>query len=239
MMHMPSLATRRQQPEIMDQPGLENAEHQEALRGLARINTISGSAGILWRALRPLAKEKSGRPLRVLDVATGGGDLPIRLALRAQRAGLALSFAGVDISPTAIAHARKQAAHRGADVDFFPLDVLGAPLPAAYDVITSSLFLHHLEAAQGVELLRRMGQAARLAVFINDLVRSRLGWWLALAATRLLTTSAIVHVDGPRSVEAAFTMAEARQLAEKAGLENACVRWRWPFRFLLEWRRPP
>jgi hypothetical protein len=57
-------------------------------------------------------------------------------------------------------------------------------------------------------------------------------------ATRLLTTSYVVHNDGPLSVEAAWTMAEAQRLAEEAGLPGARISWRWPFRFLLTWRRP-
>jgi hypothetical protein len=60
---------------------------------------------------------------------------------------------------------------------------------------------------------------------------------LAHVAGRILTTSDVVHVDGPRSVEGAFTMEEARALAERAGLHGATVRWRWPFRYLLKWDR--
>jgi hypothetical protein len=53
----------------------------------------------------------------------------------------------------------------------------------------------------------------------------------------VLTTSAVVHVDGPRSVEAAFTLEEVRALADQAGLENATLARHWPYRFLLAWRR--
>ena len=83
-----------------------------------------------------------------------------------------------------------------------------------------------------------MGAAARRAVLINDLARSTAGLMLAHVATRLLTRSPVVHVDGPRSVEGAFTAEEARQLAERAGLHGSTVGRRWPFRYLLMWRRP-
>ena len=68
---------------------------------------------------------------------------------------------------------------------------------------------------------------------------ARLGYLLALIGTRVLSRSPIVHVDGPRSVRAAFTVFEALQLAEHAGLHGATIGWRWPFRFLMEWRRQP
>jgi hypothetical protein len=60
----------------------------------------------------------------------------------------------------------------------------------------------------------------------------------AQLGSRVLTTSHVVHVDGPRSVEGAFTRAEALALAERAGLNGARVSRRWPFRWLLTWRRP-
>jgi 2-polyprenyl-3-methyl-5-hydroxy-6-metoxy-1,4-benzoquinol methylase len=233
------LALRDMQPEIMDQPGLETAEHQNALRGLARINGICGSAGALWRPIRRLAEAKRVRPLRVLDVGTGGGDVLIRLQRRARRAGLSITFAGADVSLTAIEYARQNAQHADEAIDFFQLDALRCPLPDNYDVIMCSLFLHHLAADQAVDLLRRMGQAANSMVLVNDLVRSRLGYLLAWLGTRVLTTSPLVRFDGPLSVRAAFTMAEARQLAQQAGLRDATISRRWPFRFLLEWRRQP
>ena len=44
--------------------------------------------------------------------------------------------------------------------------------------------------------------------------------------------------DPLRSVRAAFTMEEAIALTERAGLPDAAVTRRWPFRFLLAWERP-
>lgn len=223
---------RRREPEIMDQPGLDAASHAAALRGLGRINVLSACAGMLWRPLRALAK--TVKPLRVLDVATGGGDVPIRIA---RRAGGALELSGCDKSATAIAFAQCQAERAGVGVRFFRLDVLKDPIPDGYDVITCSLFLHHLDEDDAVLLLGKMGAASRY-VLVNDLARSRRGLVLAHAATRLLSRSSVVHTDGPRSVVAAYTPAEALALAERAGLNGATVVRRWPCRFLLTWSRP-
>jgi 2-polyprenyl-3-methyl-5-hydroxy-6-metoxy-1,4-benzoquinol methylase len=237
MAFLANLTQRDKQPEIMDQPGLEHSRHQTALRGLARINWISLSDRILWRSIERLARQNAKAKLRVLDIATGGGDVPVRLCQRARRAGLAIEFAGADINSTAIDCARACARRDGTDVEFFQLDALQQALPTGYDILTSSLFLHHLETPQAIELLQRMGQAAGTMVLINDLVRSRLGYLIAWIGTRVLSRSPVVHEDGPLSVRAAFTIVEARQLAEQAGLLGATVGWRWPFRFLLEWRR--
>ncbi|MBX9582367.1 MAG: hypothetical protein K2X87_18855, partial [Gemmataceae bacterium] len=84
----PSLARRERIPERMDDPGLDPAEHRRALAALARINRWSRSAAVIWRPIRDFARS-AGRPVRVLDVATGGGDVPKALAEKARRAGLA------------------------------------------------------------------------------------------------------------------------------------------------------
>jgi SAM-dependent methyltransferase len=230
------LQQRQCVPEIMDQPGLEPGQHHHALRGLSRINLLSGSAGILWPPLRDLAVGLA-RPLRVLDLASGGGDIPLRLWCRAQSRGLSVVVDGCDISPVAVEHARAAAARAGAACRFFVLDALRDPLPEGYDAIVCSLFLHHLDDDEAVSLLGRMAEAARHLVLVNDLARSEMGLILAAVATRLLTTSAVVHVDGPRSVRRAFTPAEALQLARRAGLASATAGRRWPCRFLLAWRR--
>jgi SAM-dependent methyltransferase len=235
---LPSLSRRRLRGEVMDDPGLDPRRHRGALRGLARINLFSRSAGILWPALAALAREVSPRPLRVLDVATGGGDVPIRLGRRARRAGLAVRWDGCDRSPVAVAYAAARARRAGAPVRFFVADALAEPFPAGYDVVMCSLFLHHLDGGQALAFLRRAGAAAGRMVLVNDLVRSRAGLLLAHLGTRLLSLSPVVHADGPRSVEGAFTPAEVRDLAEAAGLRGAAVARRWPCRFLLTWRRP-
>jgi 2-polyprenyl-3-methyl-5-hydroxy-6-metoxy-1,4-benzoquinol methylase len=238
MIPLRTLRHRRRQPEVMDQPGLDEGQHFHALRGLERINRWSFSARVLWAPLRALAAETPGRPVRVLDVATGAGDLPIRLWRKARKAGVALRLDGCDVSIQALAFARRRAAEQQADVSFFPLDVLNDPLPAGYDVLLSSLFLHHLDEEPAVRLLRNMAEAAGRSVLINDLERSPLNYTLVYAATRLLTTSRVVHIDGPLSVQAAFTLGEVHALARQAGMAGATVARRWPCRFLLNWKRP-
>ena len=181
--------------------------------------------------------EDRSRPLRVLDVASGAGDVAVALAKQAEKAGLPVHIVGIDISPIAVEHARRRATAAGAAVDFEVHDALAAPLCQQFDVVMSSLFLHHLSRASAVKLLAYMAHTAERAVLVNDLRRSRAGYLAAQAACRLATRSPIVHVDGPRSVAAAFTLDEVRTIAAEAGLEDATIHRRWPFRFLLAWRR--
>ncbi len=231
------LSRRQRRPELMDQPGLDAGEHIHALRGLARINRLSRSDAILWPAIERVARTHPGSAIRVLDVASGGGDVAIALAKRASRAGLDLEVEGCDVSPEAVRYARRQADRSGLSLRFFNLDVLNEPIPAGYDVVTCSLFLHHLAEADARSFMRNAAGATSRLFLVNDLVRGPVGYLLAWSACRLLTRSPVVWHDGPVSVAGAFTLAEVRELAESAGLAGVTLTRHWPHRFLLTWSR--
>ncbi len=229
----------------MDQPGLDPAEHERALAGLRRINAISRCSASLMAPIRELAASQPGQPLRVLDLACGGGDTAIDLALMAQRSAIPLILEGCDLNPEAVSIAAANARRRGAPVRFFAADALaeswplgpGAASPEGYDVVLTSLFLHHLDNADAERLLALMAQRARRLVLVNDLIRSPLGFALAWSGTRLLSRSPVVHIDGPLSVRGAFQLAEVAAMAERAGLAGAELRRCWPERYLLRWSR--
>lgn len=221
----------------MDQPGLEPEIHARALRGLSRINSWSGSVAALWRAIAPCLLQAPGRTWRLLDIASGGGDVPIGLWKRAQRRGVNLIVQGSDVSPTAVQDARNRAHRARADVAFALVDALAGDLPEGFDIVTSTLFLHHLNDDEATAFLRAMGRAATRRVVVDDLRRSLPGMALAVAGTRVLSRSPIVHVDGPRSVAAAFTPREALALAKSAGWIDPEVKTHWPCRYTLSWNR--
>lgn len=231
------LSERDRQPELMDQPGLEPKLHHQALKGLQRVNAISGCVRSIWKPIEAFCLQNDGRsrPFRVLDVASGGGDVAIGLAESARRSGLDVQVDGCDISETAIAYAQEKADFRGASVSFFYADALNDGLPDGYDVICCSLFLHHLDEADVIQLLKTMRQQTQEMIVISDLLRSRLGYALCWAGIRLLTRSRICHVDGPLSVRAAFTVNELKELATAAGMESMKLSRLWPQRVLMQW----
>jgi 2-polyprenyl-3-methyl-5-hydroxy-6-metoxy-1,4-benzoquinol methylase len=233
------LKERRREAEIQDQPDLDTRHLHAALVGLKRINFWSGTHKALWPALRALASEAEAPCLSVIDLATGAGDIPISLWRRARREGLDLEIAGCDVNPRTVAFAQELAAKKKAPVNYFTWDILRKDLPRRFDVVTCSLFLHHLDDEQAVRLLRRMARTAARMIVVSDLRRSVRGLILAYLGTRLLPTSSVNRVDSLRSVRAAFTLAEARRLADRAGLAEATLTTHWPCRFLLSWRRSP
>jgi 2-polyprenyl-3-methyl-5-hydroxy-6-metoxy-1,4-benzoquinol methylase len=234
------LAERDRQPELMDQPGLDRETHRRALDGLRAANVISRTSQVIWRGIRDAGiAPDNGRPLRILDIATGGGDVVIGVARLAARHGVAVETHGCDVSATAIEYAQSVANQAELfGIKFFRLNALVEPLPEEYDVLMTTLFFHHLGNDDAKQLLGRMAKMARRCVLVDDLYRTRLGYFYAWAGGRLLTRSHIVHTDGPLSVSAAFTIPEFRQLAQDVGLRDVQFRRHWPQRFLMSWKKP-
>lgn len=227
--------TRRCANEFMDDPALDKDLHGAALDGLARINRFSNSARLVWDPMAALARKHGLPQLSLLDVATGGGDVPIKLCQRAMTNGLDLRVTAIDKQATALEVARRRARCAGVSIDFHECDALSDAWPKGFDVVICSLFLHHLRDEQALALLQKMASAARRLIVVNDLARSAAGYVTAWVGTRLLTRSTIVHADGPLSVRAAFTPAEMEALARQAGLSGAVVQSRWLFRFVMTW----
>ncbi len=217
----------------MDDPALDAGQHLDALRALSRINALSRTAPQLAAAVRRLTPRRrpEARPLHVIDVACGGGDVTLDLA---RRLGPGYRVTGIDVSPRAVARAAGLAARTGVVATFEVCDVLAAACPRC-DIAVSSLFLHHLDDGPAGTVLRGMAAAATVGGVVSDLVRSRRGLALAYLATQVLTTSHVARVDGPRSVRAARTLDEVRSLLGAAGLHDARLRRAWPERVVIEW----
>jgi 2-polyprenyl-3-methyl-5-hydroxy-6-metoxy-1,4-benzoquinol methylase len=146
------------------------------------------------------------------------------------------------VSDVARAATRRAAGEAGLPVHVFDADVVRGALTqdgseGAYDLVTTSLFLHHLDWPQGVRLLREMARTARRTVLVQDLRRTRLGYGLAWLGLHTLTRSQVARVDGLRSVQGALRLAEVREMCTEAGLDGAIIERRLPQRFTVVWRR--
>jgi 2-polyprenyl-3-methyl-5-hydroxy-6-metoxy-1,4-benzoquinol methylase len=128
---IPSLRERIREPELMDQPGLNAFRHVKALLGLERLNRWSRSDAIVWPQIcRILSRRRQG--IRILDVASGGGDVPIALWQRARELGHPVEIHGWDKSAVAVEHARRHAAECDAHVQFHEADALTTTFPRGF-----------------------------------------------------------------------------------------------------------
>ncbi|MEL6111027.1 MAG: methyltransferase domain-containing protein [Planctomycetota bacterium] len=221
---------RHLQPEWMDEPDISPELHLAALRGLTRLNALTGVAGPMYRHLRALAHHNEGR-LHLLDVASGSGDLPIAWAKRARRDGIQLRITTVDISELAVRVQTERAEQAGVEINAIQRDCLADGLPDGFDVCTNSLFFHHLEDEEGKRLAKFMVQSAD-HFLACDLERSRLNWALVRMGAHLATRSPVVHVDARRSIEGAYSKREFETLLESALGRSVPVRRVLPCRMI-------
>jgi SAM-dependent methyltransferase len=221
----------------MDDPRLDQSLHIEALQGLQALNRLSGSASSLWFEIRNIKPQPGNPTVRILDIASGSGDILIALAEFARHTKTNFEFVGADISPTAVSQATEIAQSKNVDVKFFELDVMRDDIPEGFDVVMTSLFTHHLDPDDVIKLLQRMKSSNTRYILVNDLVRSQISYSLVWLATRLCTRSPVVHFDGPVSVRASYTLDEMKNMALQAGLDGCQVSLLAPFRQQLFWKR--
>ena len=153
------------------------------LRDLRRINRHLGGIELSATAIEALAAHRG--ELTMLDVGTGGGDIPLGLLQAADRRGRHLAVMGIDSRPEVVAAARLAAQAASVDPERLEIQVAdGRAIPfsdRSYDVAHASLVLHHLSPDDAVALLSEMGRVARLGVVVNDLDRGRVAWLRRLA----------------------------------------------------------
>jgi ubiquinone/menaquinone biosynthesis C-methylase UbiE len=95
----------------------------------------------------------------VLDVGCGTGTLAI---LAKERVGAKGAAHGIDASPEMIARARRKARRAGLEVSLQEATVEAMPFPAqTFDVVLSTLMLHHLPRSVREQCAREMRRVAR------------------------------------------------------------------------------
>src|SRR5271163_4368774 len=129
------LSQRIMTPEIMDSPGLSEAQHIQALRGLEHINNVSDPDRIIARPILEFARKRDLMQIKILDVACGGGDVPLSVARRLIRHGIYVELTLLDMSQTALQHAQSLAQNAGIPVQTICGDALHAPISGPFDVL--------------------------------------------------------------------------------------------------------
>ena len=205
--------------ELLDGPLDDPVALTANLRDLRRVNRWLGGVHLSEAGIEALAAHRD--ELTLIDIGTGGADIPVALLERARRRGRRLAVVGVDSRPEVLAAAAfATPGLPSADgLELVVADGRTLPYPdRSFDVAHASLVLHHLAPDDAVALLREMGRVARLGVVVNDLDRSRLGWVGAWLLGHLLTTNRYTRHDAPLSVRRAYKPDEMAAMLRRAGL---------------------
>ena len=245
---------RSYEPELMDREGNTYEEQAGNLRDIARVNRWLGGIATLRRPLREMIRRDGLAAFTLLDVGTGGGEVPQALVAWARRSGIEARAAGLDLDPHMVRYARERtgrerrrggtdgtaAGDGGPDTKGpGPLCLLRAdgfrlPFPdASFDFVTSSLMFHHFTEPDAARLLAELARVSRRAVVVNDLARHRIPWAVITVLAALGGTRMVRH-DGPLSVLRGWQPPELLALATAQGLAHrARVRRLFPYRLVL------
>lgn len=230
---MRKLRRRSDEQELMDDLSLTGEELRRNLRELEVINSWLGGYMVVLDALDKLAAKHLAQPLRIADIGCGGGDTLRRIARWARRKKIAVELMGVDANDFTVQYAR-QRCQAYPEIRIEQHDVFSEAFARQpCDIAVCSLFCHHFTDAQLVRLFGQLHRQARLGVIINDLHRHWLAYYSIKYITRIFPSSPLVRNDAPLSVWRAFKRGELQELAQRAGVQNFELRWRWAFRWQL------
>ena len=230
--------------EWMDRPDADPELLSNTYRQFSVINRLlSGWKTIYQREIRPTARELN-RPVRILDIGCGGGDILFALHQMCKKDGIVAELTGIDpdkrsidfasgrvsdgairfFHQTASEHAFEQASELATEL---------ANSGERYDYVISNHLLHHLQDEEVRKLASDACDLALHQVIFNDISRSAIGYLLFQVTTPLLFRRSFISKDGLISIRRSFTRDELAQLLG----EKWSVRPMVPFRLLAVYSR--
>jgi 2-polyprenyl-3-methyl-5-hydroxy-6-metoxy-1,4-benzoquinol methylase len=203
--------------EMMDREQPLSAELERDLERIRQLNRWFGSyhlvLGFIRKWIRPADK------LRVVDLATGSGDIPRLIADYARKISARVEIDALDRQPATLEIARSLSADYP-EISYREANILEWDSAEAYDITLCTLALHHFSNEDAVRLLRRCFQLSKRFVLVSDLRRS----FSLIAGVYLLTTlffrEPMTRFDARLSAIRAFSFSEIGDLALGAGWEN-------------------
>lgn len=202
--------------ELMDDPACDLAMLERTYERFGLVNAVvSGHRAVYRRWIRPRLRRRAavGDVGRMLDVGTGGADLPRRVLRWARADRLPLEVVAIDPDERAIGFARRRPAATGLELRAVSTrDLVDAG--DWFDVVVSNHVLHHLTGQELGALLadsERLMAPGGVAVH-GDIERTRYGYaafWLGtLPFEPNLLRGSFIRPDGLTSIRRSHTAPE-------------------------------
>jgi SAM-dependent methyltransferase len=201
----------------MDQP-CSYDDLRACLRSIAQVNRLTRAyhPTLHWLNHVYHVLPRQSKPVHIVDVGCGYGDMLRRIHLWAQERNLPVKLTGLDLNADAIRAARE--ATVPGIITFLSGDAYEFQPPEGIDLVINSLLMHHLPDDEIVELINWMESVARLGWFINDLHRQPLPYHFFRIFARFTTWHRFVKHDGPVSILRSFRTEDWRRLCRAAAI---------------------
>ena len=218
--------------ELIDTGDYTAQEYEGCLRELRRVNHYLGDTQALRKTLLREIENKNPPQFSVLDVGAGSGELLRAIAERAKGERSA-RLVGLELNARS-ARAILEESKGFAEIFSIRADALRLPFAdASFDYAICSLFTHHFTDEKVVRILSEMKRVARRKIFVIDLHRHALAYFLYTTAGKLFLYNRLIRHDGALSILRSFKPDELKDLAAAAKLENVSVERHFPFRLVL------
>jgi len=204
-------------PELMDRPQPVSPELEADLRNLTSLNRHFGSHRLARRFLSRWFQP--GGCYRVLDLATGAGDLPRVMVDWARPRDIKLRIDAVDANVATLEIAQRASADYP-EIEFLRANVLTYESKQTYDMVCCSLALHHFSEDDAVTLLGRCRALSHRFTLVSDLERSFFTLVGVQALTALFYREPMTRADAVASARRAFSFKEFRAIAEAANWKD-------------------
>ena len=203
--------------EMMDRPQLVSAELERDLQRLRQLNRWFGSHRLISNFMRRWIMP--GARLRVVDLATGSGDIPRLLVDHARSIGAQIEIDAIDRQAATLEIARRLSAGYP-EISYHAADILEWNSAQGYNIALCSLVLHHFGNDDAVRLLRRCRELSKRFVLVSDLRRGFLLQAGVYILTTLIFREPMTRFDARLSAQRAFSFDEMRELTIQAGWKN-------------------
>ena len=175
------------------------------------MNRWFGGVATTQKMVERVAQASGVRRFSLLEVAAGSGELSEIVQKKLARRGITLDVTLLDRQRSHLPAGNHATGNRG-----ITGDALALPFgDGAFDLMSCSLFAHHLKAQQLAQFAREGLRVSRRAVLINDLIRHPLHLALAFAGYPIMR-SRVAWLDGLTSVRRAYVPDEIRTVLASA-----------------------
>lgn len=203
--------------EMMDRDEPPAAELERDLERIRQLNLWFGSYHLVMTFIRRWIKPRDN--LRIVDLATGSGDIPRLIVDYTRTIDASVEIDAVDRQPATLEAARKLSTEYP-DISYREANILEWNPDRQYDIALCSLALHHFSNDDATRLLRGCREMSKQFVLVSDLRRNlflTLGVYFLTAA---VFREPMTRYDSRLSVTRAFSFSEMRELALRAGWQG-------------------
>jgi 2-polyprenyl-3-methyl-5-hydroxy-6-metoxy-1,4-benzoquinol methylase len=216
--------------ELMDDFSVGGDLLRDTLDKLDNINKWLGGNQVTVNGIKKIIKTyPKEKPISILDLGCGSGDMLRQVAAFGLKNGYTFKLIGIDANAEAIKYAKELSADYK-QISFLELDIFSDEFKELeYDVVLTTLFLHHFKEDQLVELLKQVLDKSSVGIVVNDLHRHSLAYYL-FKLLGLVIKNDMVKQDGLTSILRGFKRSDLEEISKRLKLKSQ-IQWRWAFRY--------